>query len=79
MIQLFGRYADRNVISLTTEQACRLLNDGKICIVEDIEDGYVIITIEKRYIAGLGLVVRGILVDQLSGSIKQLLKSMLID
>ena len=79
MIQLFGRYADRNIIFLTIEQARCLLNEGKICIAENIEDGYIIITIEKRYIVGLGLVIGGILVNQLSGSLKQLFKSTLMD
>ena len=72
---MFGHYADKNIIFLTAEQACGLLNDGKIHIAEEIEDGYVIITIENRYIVGLGLVVGGVLADQLSGSLKQLLKS----
>ena len=79
MIQLFGRSADRNIIFLTTEQACRLVNDCKVHIFEKIEDGYVIITIEERYIVGLGLVIGGVLTDQLSGSLKQLLKPTLID
>jgi len=78
MIQLFGRYADRNIIFLTIEQAHCLLNEGKIYVAEEIEDGYVIIVIEKRYIVGLGLVIGGILFSQMSGNVKQLLKYMLM-
>ena len=79
MIQLFGRYANRNIFFLTAEQALYLLNGGKIYISEAVEDGYVIISVDKRYIVGLGLVINSVLVSQLSGSLKQVLKSIIMD
>ncbi|MEO0080036.1 MAG: hypothetical protein ABIK44_05110 [candidate division WOR-3 bacterium] len=59
-MQLFGRYARRNLIDVTAEQAAELINGSQIRIDADVEDGFVLIR-WQRYVVGVGLYHRPVL------------------
>ncbi|MEO0073705.1 MAG: hypothetical protein ABIK43_03465, partial [candidate division WOR-3 bacterium] len=63
-MQLLGRWATRNCIRVTTEQAVILANGGETCIEADADDGFVLVVWEG-FVLGTGIYRRPVLRSQM--------------
>jgi NOL1/NOP2/fmu family ribosome biogenesis protein len=59
MIQVFGHAATKARLELTPSQLSRLLAGEEIPAALDLEPGYVILTLGKDRILGMGLLTNG--------------------
>jgi len=65
MIQSFGQEATKARLGINEEQLLKLLAGDSIPVNLDLDDGYVILDLEKRWILGLGLLINGRVRSQL--------------
>jgi len=65
MIQHFGQEATKARLGINEEQLLKLLAGDSIPVDLDLDDGYVILDLEKRWILGLGLLINGRVRSQL--------------
>jgi NOL1/NOP2/fmu family ribosome biogenesis protein len=63
-LQLFGRFATKNVVDLSAAQAEKFVAGDRQKLEADLEDGYVAVSYRGE-VLGCGLYVRGELVSQL--------------
>jgi NOL1/NOP2/fmu family ribosome biogenesis protein len=71
LIQLFGGEATKSVVDITDEQLHSLMRGEGMESRLDIENGYVILRLNNRYVLGLGLLIRGIVRSQIRKSYLQ--------
>jgi hypothetical protein len=60
-IQLFGGLATRSVVYLTEEEFLAMQEGEGIQAREPLENGYVLLVLDRRAIVGLGLLVHGVI------------------
>lgn len=65
MIQYFGQEATKARLGINEEQLLNLLAGDSIAVDLDLDDGYVILDLGKRWILGLGLLINGRVRSQL--------------
>ena len=65
MIQHFGQEATKARLRINAEQLLKLLAGESISVDLDLDDGYVILDLGKRWILGLGLLINGRVRSQL--------------
>ena len=65
MIQHFGQDATKARLGINEEQLLKLLAGDFIPVDLDLDDGYVILDLGKRWILGLGLLINGRVRSQL--------------
>jgi NOL1/NOP2/fmu family ribosome biogenesis protein len=65
MIQYFGQEATKARLGINEEQLLKLLAGDSIHVSLDLDDGYVILDLGKRWILGLGLLINGRVRSQL--------------
>ncbi len=65
MIQHFGQGATKARLGINEEQLSKLLAGDSIPVDLDLDDGYVILDLEKRWILGLGLLINNRVRSQL--------------
>lgn len=65
MIQSFGHNASRARVDLNKHEVLRLLAGEPLPTSVDIDEGYVILSLRKNWILGLGLLVNGSIHSQL--------------
>jgi NOL1/NOP2/fmu family ribosome biogenesis protein len=58
-IQIFGKAATRAKVEIDEEQLRRLIADEALSLDLDLDNGYVILTLEGGQILGLGLLIDG--------------------
>lgn len=76
MIQIFGHRATKAKFDIDEEQLTKLMSGEKISADLAIERGYVILTLKKSRILGLGFFVNGSVSSQISR--KELRRAMLV-
>ena len=67
MIQVFGRAATTAIIDIDYREFQRLLGGDALPFSLDIENGYVIVTLDG-HVVGLGLYINGLLFSQIRKS-----------
>jgi hypothetical protein len=60
-IQLFGRFATRSVVQLTEEELLALQEGEGMQAREPLENGYVLLVLDRQAIIGLGLLIHGVI------------------
>ncbi len=65
LIQMFGKEATRSIVDITQEQLGPLMRGEGIEYGPGLENGYVILRLEKGYVLGLGLLIRGVIRSQI--------------
>jgi hypothetical protein len=63
-LQLFGRFATKNVVDLSSDQARKFIAGERQSLEADLEDGYVVVA-HQGDVLGCGLYSRGELISQL--------------
>ena len=74
-IQIFGRFATKAVFHMDMGQLRTLLLTGEIPVDLNLEKGYVILTLEKGCVLGLGFYIHNTVRSQLPG--KEIRETML--